>query len=90
MKRIEFDWQYRHMPMMFTEQISLFWWYLWLCHMRTHIGTIMIPPYWLTRIICSPASLQGYKLLSIGQSILTNLEKLSIAQMKTLPTFWDA
>jgi hypothetical protein len=71
------------MPMMSTAQISLSQWDLWQCHVRTHIGTIKIPPYWLPRIICSPASLWGYRLLPIGQSILTNLEKLSNTQLKT-------
>jgi hypothetical protein len=40
--------------------------------------------------ICSPASLRGYRLLPIRQSILTNLGKLSSIQLKTPLTFWDA
>jgi hypothetical protein len=75
-KRKEFGWQPRHMPMTSTAHISLSRWDLWLCHVTTHIGTIRTPPCWPSKIICSPVSLQGYRLLPIGQSILTNLVEI--------------
>jgi hypothetical protein len=56
---------------------------------KTHIGTIKIPPCWLPEIICSPASLRSYNLLLTGQLILISLEKLSSIQLKTLQIFWD-
>jgi hypothetical protein len=34
--------------------------------------------------------LWGYRLLAIGQSILTNLKKLSSIQLNILLTFWYA
>jgi hypothetical protein len=73
-ERKEFGWQPRHMLMTSTAQILLSQWNLQLCHVMIHIGTIRTPPCWPPEIICSPASLWGYRLLPIGQSILTNLE----------------
>jgi hypothetical protein len=64
------------MLMMYIALISLSWWDPWQCHVRTHIGTIKIPPCWLPKIICLLASLWGYNLLPTGQLIFDKLREV--------------